>query len=763
MIEEISISQAGTYNSQPQKMSTLTPINYIYGANGVGKTTISKIINNCLDYPACSVNWCNRQELKSFVYNRDFVENNFRQDNIKGIFTLGENASGVQDEIDSLNAHRKKESDQLDSMENQLNIGTPENPSVVEVLLKLEDKFKKTCWDKKVKYDDIFSKAFKGVRGTTESFKERVLKEYQSRNDEYKDLSDLENMAGKVFSDSLQQYPLITIPAFDRLIEISDSDLFKESIFGRNDSSVSDLINALDNSDWVKQGLGYCDDSDGKCPFCQQETPYDLKSRLESYFDKTYENKKNKINQLVMELKEKYAEAVDVLSKLMEGRSTFVDKDLFESQCELLLKTIESNVNIAERKLSFLSQSVELNPLSTHVDNVLSILRKANKDIQENNNIFLNRKEEGENLTREIWNFIVSHELKEDIEGYLKEKNILNKKRSGLESGIENKKSKIAEINEKITVEEAKRTSVKPTIEEINKILRSFGFKNFYLECSQDNYHYKILRADGSDALKTLSEGEKTFVTFLYFFCLIKGSNAESGITEERVVVFDDPVSSLDSDILFIVSSLIKKVIKDVQYKSGAIKQVFCLTHNIYFHKELTFDIERRTERARPFESFWVVRKKNGSSFIECHDSNPIKNSYELLWAEIRRDDANYVTLQNTMRRILENYFKILGGIDVWTLENKFYGEEKYLFKALFSWVNDGSHYSNDDLYVNNDESVIDKYRIIFHKIFHYSEHTAHYKMMMGEKYLPLEDESFDVISIDEDSANDDFPEKASI
>ncbi len=92
--------------------------------------------------------------------------------------------------------------------------------------------------------------------------------------------------------------------------------------------------------------------------------------------------------------------------------------------------------------------------------------------------------------------------------------------------------------------------------------LLSFGFSSFSLAESEKEGFYKIVRPNGEDAKETLSEGEKTFITFLYFYHLLKGSNTESGITENRIVVFDDPVSSLDSDILFIVSSLIKKLFK---------------------------------------------------------------------------------------------------------------------------------------------------------------------------------------------------------
>ncbi|MFD2879946.1 AAA family ATPase [Paenibacillus rhizoplanae] len=62
----------------------------------------------------------------------------------------------------------------------------------------------------------------------------------------------------------------------------------------------------------------------------------------------------------------------------------------------------------------------------------------------------------------------------------------------------------------------------------------------------------KIVREDGKDAKDTLSEGEKTFITFLYFYQLLKGSNDISEIMTDKVVVIDDPISILDSSVLFL-------------------------------------------------------------------------------------------------------------------------------------------------------------------------------------------------------------------
>ncbi len=71
---------------------------------------------------------------------------------------------------------------------------------------------------------------------------------------------------------------------------------------------------------------------------------------------------------------------------------------------------------------------------------------------------------------------------------------------------------------------------------------------------------------------------------------LLNGSNNRDLITENKVVVIDDPISSLDSNVLFIVSNLILKLIDDIRNNQNNIVQLFVLTHNVYFHKEVTFN-----------------------------------------------------------------------------------------------------------------------------------------------------------------------------
>ena len=129
------------------------------------------------------------------------------------------------------------------------------------------------------------------------------------------------------------------------------------------------------------------------------------------------------------------------------------------------------------------------------------------------------------------------------------------------------------------------------------------------------------------------------------------------------------------------------------------------------------------------------MRKLNQLSKFQKHNTNPIKTSYELLWIEARNPDRSNLSIQNTLRRILENYFKILGHIDPDTICGYFEGKDKLICNSLFSWVNAGSHFAHDDLFVSIDDSTIDGYLEVFKQIFIKSGHEAHYNMMMGAPY----------------------------
>ena len=78
MIESIELRNVATYNHEGIVIKDLKKINFIYGANGVGKTTISQLVHEgAIDkYTNCSIKWKDGVAKKVLVYNKDFKDRN---------------------------------------------------------------------------------------------------------------------------------------------------------------------------------------------------------------------------------------------------------------------------------------------------------------------------------------------------------------------------------------------------------------------------------------------------------------------------------------------------------------------------------------------------------------------------------------------------------------------------------------------------------------------------------------------------------------
>src|SRR5690554_3453806 len=191
MINEIKINPPVATYLNPARLSDLRRINYIFGANGTGKTTISRVIAGEQGHEHCQLVWQGGSELERMVYNRDFVDRNFNQDGpLQGVFTLGEDQVEAEQKIDELRPQIDRAIRDISSLNIQLD-GADGQLGKRQELAAIEPTLRDRCFRQKRLHDDCFQVAFSGVRNNAENFKAKVLTEQASNTADLLSLEEL--------------------------------------------------------------------------------------------------------------------------------------------------------------------------------------------------------------------------------------------------------------------------------------------------------------------------------------------------------------------------------------------------------------------------------------------------------------------------------------------------------------------------------------------------------------------------------------------
>lgn len=733
MISKIIINEVASYTGNPVEIIP-DKINIIYGANGSGKTTISNIIEEIPTGGPCAIEWEQNRPLSTYVYNSHFKERNFGESQkLKGVFTLGQASKEEKEKIDEVRQQYNETLGHYDQTEKTLTQKQQERDD-------LETRLETICWNIYRKYHDDFIKAFYGA-AHKKTFKEKIKQTYSqiTARTEVCKYDDLKHRTDSIFNSDRQ--PLFTYTILESALpNIEAADSWLQPIVGKKDVDIAALIEHLGNSDWVNSGRKYIVDTGGsiRCPFCQQPLASSIRQQIENFFDTTYISSLKKLQDDLTSYKYAEEELEWAIKAIVEHANLHIDCDAINAIKNQLETRIQSNKLLMEQKIKEPSSRIELTSTQSLIDDINVIIKTANKEIDAHNALIENLKRSEELLKNDIWTFVTSEIKPEYDNSYKNQACNLDKAIAGLSQKRDELYEKCQELKRELEELGKNTTSIEPTINDINKMLLGFGFSNFKLAEAEEKGYYQIVRENGETAIHSLSEGEKTFITFLYFMKLIEGAIHSTDVSTERIVVFDDPISSLDSNILFIVSTLIKNYIYETLKGEGNIKQIFILTHNVYFHKEVSF-LDRGNNKQKNIY-YWIIKKNNNiSEIIPYQTTNPISSSYELLWKEIINagNGTSIITVQNTMRRIIENYFKILGGLGDEDIICKFSNpEEQQICRSLLCWINDGSHLHNDDLYLEAIDSSMEKYMNVFKEIFVKTGHYAHYDMMYEKSKL---------------------------
>lgn len=753
-----------------------TYINYFFGNNGTGKSTIARALKSGsgVTYPPGRT----AADYNTLVFDQDFIDRNMPNlHNLPGVFTMAEENADIQRQIDE--AAKKQEDAQK-----AVSDATTEMGKLTSAREKLEKRHHTDVWNGTDAYrTELFPLTQKGFGGSKKRFADELEKHSPVKHDE----EELKRMYDSAYSESSKRYQRFsTITDTSVLDSVEGSEILGISIVNSSDTDLAKFWKRIGAEEWVRKGhADYHLNAGGQCPYCSQTLLPDFEKLLTDSFDDQYEQNLKKLNAFLEDYRS-VANAVFIpLSHIPDELYPAIDVTSYNDKLAALKGVIAENIEKIKEKVAEPARTVTLTETAALMDEIEEIIKGFNELIDKNNAIVAAgpaKQQECADMVFERMAF----DMQGIIDAYKQSYADYDSQIKAQQGIIDKQGSVVTQLGKDIRRLNSQTKETESAMRNINAMLKDAGFQGFEVVPHWDEVrqpdgtikrvvqspvrNYAVVRTDEETGeqkvAENLSEGEKNFIAFLYFQQQVFGGDNTEKDAKPKIVVIDDPVSSMDSGTLFIVGAQIRKMIeicRNSAVQRGAvvsgnfIKQIFILTHNAYFHKEVTYPYASQWD----FVSFYLIRKINNKSSVKLFDKvdpdrpttrmnvNPVKNSYAALW-DAYGEVKSGIPLKSVMRRILEYYFLQLCGYDSDDLrqcilvdhkadfieyEDGVENSEKYeLAKVLLAYitsditgVNDGIHYTDEFL----DEQM---YRDTFEMIFRCMGQGQHFDMMTGKR-----------------------------
>lgn len=749
-------------------------INFFYGKNGTGKSTIGRVIKNSPEL----IEWTDDPaERTVLVFNQDFIEHNVTMyADMPGVFSMSEANEHIEAQINAKLTERDAEEGLF---KQKMDTCTAKQEEKKALGLALQEKLWEVTDGLRKKYGPIIDR-----RGSKSSFTEYLL---SLKEEQELDMDEFDKRYSIAFSAEAKEYPVFCQV---HIQEVPGIELLSEQITSSADTPFATFIKTINASDWVRTGHRQFHAVAGDtCPYCQKPLPDDFEEKLAECFDETYSTKIRQIDTLINNYALMSSGVLSTYKNNMVNVLPGINLSVYESTLKALEERINSNRALLETKKQQPSQIIELQDITEYVSELNSLCDDFNYAIEDNNKIVKERDTIKANCKKDM-----AKHLCAIAAPYIEEYN----------SNLHTVEKAIFDLGEEAKQHRANTWAISNDIKELNKdvvntdgameniqaLLRDSGFQGFTIQkkshttpvdivvpggdiehheflAESDISKYEIVR-DNGDIAEGLSEGERNFLAFLYFNELVKGIEDPDAISKHKVVVIDDPVSSMDSGVMFLVASLVRNLIEATYNEASIsdkrlpitynISQLFILTHNAYFHREITYNQVKRYK----WNNFYLIDKHNNKSSVRfCvrkndlgifENYNPVQNSYAALWEEYKEAKTT-ITLLNIIRRILEYYFLQMCGYDGNTLRKIILEDNRQLFvdesvpdkpdmtlynqaDAMLQYISTNSTGILDGLFYV-DSMDPEQCRITFHKIFDAMKQTQHFEMMIGLNTSP--------------------------
>lgn len=619
MIQDVDLSGC-QYIFDDERITGLRKVNYFYGKNGTGKSSLVSAIKQ---------QYANQYNIKIFQGFEKLIGSN----EYLNAIVLGTENLTVTEQLKTIDG-------QLDSLISQIDVSGLKNYNKRNLFDELQES-KNNCLEKKADLDKKLSKAARELKNhhivlTGANYNRNHLKKdldfkHGLSNDAIKSnqkIVELKKLA-------LEKQQLPKLPIINSLSELRDETNAIVNYVVTPGKVIAEL-NTSDKRKFAQLGMKIHDrKANQNCIFCGNEISDERWDTLDAYFS-------NKIENLKSDVKNQIDKITFLKNKLDE--EIYLNRDLYHPVFEDERKKLENQIN-NNRKSILNYLTVLSSELTKKNDNLFLRSNELSLDIPAD---FDNDQRELDDLWKK--NLRLNNNLKEEIEkaksvlklhfvskldskfGFLNMINELDgimSKKDYLQNQIkaeQEKKTKLQKEREKL-IESTK--SEFTAVKKINQLISSLGNDSFRLKHfkSSDGQKglYKIIDRNGNERLlASLSTGEKNLLAFLWF--LYDVNNLNKNNDKEEIIIFDDSTNGNDE-------SSRDLIIKGIQHLLDNEKtlQFFILTHD----KNSYLQLKPKSEQLMSDSISAILLIREGKTSIKKieADIGKVNPSYNDFWA----------------------------------------------------------------------------------------------------------------------------------
>ena len=434
---------------------------------------------------------------------------------------------------------------------------------------------------------------------------------------------------------------------------------FIQNVIGEKDISCDEIEN------WQKEGYKFHKEIEFKtCLYCHNE---DIQSDIRESYITLYENKYIKllnslktvvgkyINNIIMD-KIKYDSIKSFYEKTGRNKELLIIQDIYKN-----IDEIQETISEIYTKKKFDDKIIErIKVLLDYYDSVKDIFEKIEEDAEKKEVVKFEFKE---SLKLLYTNIDIIRQVKKEIflNNLTRIENELKERINTIQQQEIEKVQTYLQFYQKIF-------NTKYSIEKVRSAMSSAQEANAMLEIKFNNRR----------KINEISTGEKNILALIVFFSNLENELKKLNDNEKITIILDDPVNSNDWNIFFSLQAIIEDYLQ--HFYKDKIEDIIILSHNVDYAVIQLQNLKQKNEKVKLLRLFPDTCINIDIDLIYTNDIKLISNFiFEWLKSFEKKDNYYYMRLNESYRVFLSyrKFFEDLIYERSYISQVKVDGEEK--------------------------------------------------------------------------------------